>query len=174
MLKKIPKTNAGFTLIEVLTVALIIGMLTSIVVAELNESRQKAQNKKQNEQARQYIIAIEFYKSRYGTFPDTGDTNSYCLGYEASDPACTPGALQSDTLNIALSEFYADTPKGNEFFVTNPPNTYTGYTYSCVGSCQNSYNLIWFQNDTNQSCAGGALPLNWGNGTLCSSTGGGS
>ena len=59
----IPRTqkSRGFTLIELLVVIAIIGLLSSVVLASLNEARQKARDARRIADLKQMQVALELY-----------------------------------------------------------------------------------------------------------------
>jgi prepilin-type N-terminal cleavage/methylation domain-containing protein len=69
--------KAGFTLIELLLVISIIGLLSSIVFANLRDAREKAQIVSFQEGIRQVLLAIEVYKNDNGGYlsPDIQETD---------------------------------------------------------------------------------------------------
>lgn len=75
ILKKLTRARAvqkGFTLIELLVVIAIIGMLSSVVLASLNEARGKARDASRKATMRSLQTALELYYSSYGAYPSTG------------------------------------------------------------------------------------------------------
>lgn len=67
--------NKGFTLIELLVVIAIIGSLSSVVLSQTNESRQKARTIKAVTDLKEIQKALEVYYSNHGYYPET--TTSY-------------------------------------------------------------------------------------------------
>ncbi len=59
----------GFTLIELLVVISIIGLLSSVVLASLNTSRQKARDSKRISQIKEIQKALELYFAKYDSYP---------------------------------------------------------------------------------------------------------
>lgn len=71
--------NRGFTLVELLTVIAIIGILSSITLSSLNESREKAKIAKAKEEIYSIRIALELL------YDDTGKYVNGCPDSEESD-----------------------------------------------------------------------------------------
>lgn len=117
------KTKTGFTLIELLVVIAIIGILSSVVLASLNNARRKSRDARRMADLQQIKLAAELYfdanGSEYpaaladlageyiGTVPNDplGDayeyvlassTTDYCLGAVLEDEA-TASSTQSDS-----------------------------------------------------------------------------
>jgi prepilin-type N-terminal cleavage/methylation domain-containing protein len=65
------KTSRGFTLIELLIVIAIIGILSSVVMASLSMSRQKARDAKRLAQIKEFRNALAVYHDEFGTYPST-------------------------------------------------------------------------------------------------------
>ena len=59
----------GFTLIELLVVVAIIGLLASVVMANLNTARAKARDAIRVESIRSIQTALELYNTTYGNYP---------------------------------------------------------------------------------------------------------
>jgi prepilin-type N-terminal cleavage/methylation domain-containing protein len=71
--------NKAFTLIELLVVVAIISLLSSVVIASLQGSREKAAVTKLKEQVRQIQTALELYRSDRGAYPVGEPSNTYSL-----------------------------------------------------------------------------------------------
>ncbi len=63
------KTNKGFTLIELLIVIAIIGVLSSIVMASMNNARTASRDAKRKADLRNLAVGLELYYSKYGIYP---------------------------------------------------------------------------------------------------------
>ena len=71
----------GFTLIELLVVIAIIGVLSSIVIASLNNARSKARDAQRISDIRQLKIALElYYYSNNNTYPTNTSWPNDCDG----------------------------------------------------------------------------------------------
>lgn len=71
-MKKVLKSKAGFTLIELMVVIGIIGVLSTIVYANLGSARGSSRNAERQSDIRNLQTAIELYKKQYGTYPTAG------------------------------------------------------------------------------------------------------
>ena len=65
--------KAGFTLIELLVVISIIGILTTLVAANLNSARSRARDAQRKSDLKNIATALRLYYNDNGRFPDTGD-----------------------------------------------------------------------------------------------------
>lgn len=61
----------GFTLIELLVVLAIIGLLSSIVLAALNQSRKGARDAQRISSLRELQTGLEFYYNAHSRYPDS-------------------------------------------------------------------------------------------------------
>ena len=59
----------GFTLIELLVVIAIIGVLSSIVLGQLNEARTKAEDARRTSDLENIALALELYRDDTGQYP---------------------------------------------------------------------------------------------------------
>jgi prepilin-type N-terminal cleavage/methylation domain-containing protein len=64
-------SQKGFTLIELLVVIAIIGILSSVVIVSLNNSRKKGRDTKRVQDISSLRTALEFYYDEYGEYPST-------------------------------------------------------------------------------------------------------
>ena len=78
----------GFTLIELIVAAAIIGILASIVMASLNEARKKARDAQRMSDLQQVQLALRQYKDVHGRYPDypNGVRISYMQREDVNDP----------------------------------------------------------------------------------------
>lgn len=63
------QSRRGFTLIELLVVIAIIGVLSSVVLASLNTSRQKGRDARRIADVKQLQLALELYYDQNGVYP---------------------------------------------------------------------------------------------------------
>ena len=63
------KDKAGFTLIELLVVIAIIGIMASVVLAALEDTRMSARDSSSLQQAKQLMLALEMYRNDHGLYP---------------------------------------------------------------------------------------------------------
>jgi prepilin-type N-terminal cleavage/methylation domain-containing protein len=70
--------KSGFTLIELLVVISIIGLLASVVLASLSDSRARARDAARFQEARTLINALELYRTNHpqGYYPCSGPSNA--------------------------------------------------------------------------------------------------
>lgn len=64
-------SQKGFTLIEMIVVVAIIGILTTIVLAALNQARAKARDADRYADLKQVQLALEIYRDVHGEYPIT-------------------------------------------------------------------------------------------------------
>lgn len=112
-IKKI-NPRKGFTLIELLVVIAIIGILASLIMANLVGIRQRARDAQRKSDLRQIQSSVELYRSDAGSYPTT-----------AQYPACSQ-SLTSGTTTYMTS-------------IPCDPLTASAYSYTSDGS---TYTLI--------------------------------
>jgi prepilin-type N-terminal cleavage/methylation domain-containing protein len=84
--------SKGFTLIELLLVIAIIGILTTIIIANINQSRVKARDSKRLQEIRQVKLALELYYDSNKVYPDAG-TPDIQVDISAISPYLTPNLI---------------------------------------------------------------------------------
>ncbi len=100
------RSAKGFTLIELLVVIAIIGILSSVVLASLNDARRKSRDAKRIADIKQIQLAQELY------FDDNGT-------YSATLAALAPTYIPSVPLGPLASEtyFYDQLTSGTDYHV---------------------------------------------------------
>ena len=156
------KLNRGFTLLELLVVIAIIGILSSVVLASLNSSREKASNAAILSQMNEYQKALELYYSDEGVYPHNWGgalrARVLCLGEGVGTEDCLGtvsfGSVIQDVWNAsietAFGRYLSQLPR-EEFGAFSSP-AYSGcsssgpnYAWnSPTNNCAESQYSIWF------------------------------
>ncbi len=123
---KLPNSKKGFTLIELLVVIAIIGVLSTIILASVSSARQKARNVAMLQEVKQFINALEIYRTSTGSYPTVNNENNkaswignclkespgvYCyyggpIGLAVNDPALITNMTSYMNLNnIVIDNF---------------------------------------------------------------------
>jgi len=122
--------NKGFTLIELLVVIAIIGVLASIIIASLNNSRKKARDTRRLTDIKQIQLALELYF----------DANS--SAYPVSTAICTGTPLTTAVENRGLQDLVI---KGFIPQIARDPNSTTAapicYLYASKPTPITTYHL---------------------------------
>lgn len=162
-------TKKGFTLIELIVVIAIISLLSSIVLAALADSKDKAINVGIIQQVREYETAIGLYIiNNQNRYPNVGDTDMHCIG-SGSTPCLWVGVEipieASGPLVSGLGDHITGLP-----FVNTPTltavATYKGLLYQCNDAQCRSANFYWPEFNTT-SCTHGDIFWPGSNGVLC-------
>jgi prepilin-type N-terminal cleavage/methylation domain-containing protein len=145
--------DSGFTLIELLVVISIIALLSTIVLAVVQDARIKAKNTAKNSLALEYIKALELYRNDHNTYPVTENLNTvFCFGYSSSEKCLGDTSSGLDKLKTDLQAYLS-----GEFADKNSIQTsigdLRGFTYICTGinSCE-SYKIEWILEKNITSC----------------------
>lgn len=152
-----PVTPPGYTLIELLATISIIGLLSTLALVSLNESRLKAINSKKLSDIKNYVTAIETYRTSNSGYPDPGDTTWRCLG-DYEDNACWANNNRSEnaTLNAILAEVVPDLPTiGPDGVNTCLEDSWEGAVYRCTdrtGSICHDYEINWYMEKVGNDC----------------------
>jgi prepilin-type N-terminal cleavage/methylation domain-containing protein len=86
--------NKGFTLIELLVVISVIGLLSSIVIGNLNQARKKARDAKRSADITEMRLALELYSQDHGghyphnTVTTGADKSNFDWSWVGSSPNC--------------------------------------------------------------------------------------
>jgi prepilin-type N-terminal cleavage/methylation domain-containing protein len=86
------KLSKGFTLIELLVVIAIISLLSSVVLAAVNDARDKAKARAFREELMQLVTALELYRADHNDYPlEPGDF--YIRGWGTGEAGGDPNIL---------------------------------------------------------------------------------
>ena len=128
--------QAGFTLIELLVVIAIIGLLSSVVLASLNNARKKGRDARRIADLKQLQVALELYYDSNNAYPAA--TSALSPDYIAAVPTDPgSGSAAYTYAKQAASNYYclgatlestvptpADSCNGTELGVTEPTGNF--------------------------------------------------
>lgn len=120
--KQEKKEERGFTLVELLIVISIIGVLTTLLMANFIGVRQRARDAQRKSDLRQLQSAFELYRSDQGAYPTLL-------------PNCAPSIKSPDCLTSTYMQNVPTDPMGDSYY--NSGNYYfssNGTTYT-LGAC---------------------------------------
>lgn len=130
-------SRRGFTLIELLVVIAIIGLLSSVVMASLNNARKKGRDARRLADLKQLQVALELYYSSQSTPAYPAALSSLATTYIPSVPT-DPGTGSAYTYAVSSNSLYycigatmestvptpADLCDGTTLGVTEPTGSY--------------------------------------------------
>lgn len=95
------KVSAGFTLVELLIVVAIMGILASLIIANVTRAKVKAEDGKRISDLNQLKTAMQLYHNEYGVWPPGVVRFSAC-----PNTACLPGMVftNQDETQIYMRE----------------------------------------------------------------------
>lgn len=94
----------GFTIIELLIVIAIIGLLSGLILAYVNQGRGKSRDARRLTDLQTYVKALELYMNENKTYPGTGGT-----AYVTGSGACVSTYAQINT--VLTSSYISNVPK---------------------------------------------------------------
>lgn len=128
----------GFTLIELLVVIAVIGLLSAIVLASLNNARKKARDTQRLADIHQIQNALELYRDTNGRYP--GSDGNGCGGWSIGNQSqpMINGALNPTYMGQAPRDPSATGNCAGYYYYRYTPSF--GYTGDCAG--RNFYVLL--------------------------------
>lgn len=164
---------AGFTIVELLIVIVIIGILATITIVAYNGIQARARNSQVMAGVNAYYKAILEYQSINGTFP----TVSGCLGANYPNNHCWESNGATDrsvnaTLDAQLSEFIPDKPTLATQLM-NMGGSYSQYDRAGLAyyyASPTNIELRYYLGGLNQDCIGDFTFSNEGALTRCIKT----
>lgn len=171
------KFQRGFTLLELIIVITIMGLIASIMIVALGESRKKARNEAVVSQMYEYQKSIELNYSNTGVYPHPGSgasrSNILCIGDEGLSVG-QPCMSISNTYNVAnsnvvesqLKNFMSYLPRFKQpigiYGYSSPAYSgcsSSGPTYTNIDNdrcAQSNYSFWYVLEGTNEDCGGRA------------------
>jgi general secretion pathway protein G len=113
------KTQAGFTLIEIMVVILILGLLATIVVQSLRGATDKAKHTKAQADLHELQTALDRYYLDSGFYPTTDQ------GLAALVSAPSSGRVPTNYEDGGYIQRIPNDPWGSAYFYQSDGNTYT-------------------------------------------------
>lgn len=143
-----PNFQKGFTLIELLVVISIIALLSTIVLAAVNDARVKARNSAKNSLVLEYVKALELYRNDHGSYPQI--STSVCIGY-ADNETCLLETSGSTALSTALSTYLPNSFADRDPLTSPDDDNLAGVLYLYLPT-SNNYKLIWVLKNNTAIC----------------------
>ncbi len=117
-------SKLGFTLIELLVVISLIGVLATLVLANLSAARERGRDSQRKADLRNIQTALQIYYNDYGVFPDD-QTNSISGCGAAGDSLCTWGETFASGIQTYMSVLPNDPlPNVSYFYDRVTPDDY--------------------------------------------------
>jgi|GEM_PF-3249135 len=153
--------RSGFTLIELLVVIAIIGLLASIISANLSSSRIKGKNSAIIQQVSEYQKAVSLYIiNNNNKYPDVGNIAAHCVGsgnekclWVGTEIATESSGPLKDLDAYIPSLPFIDTP------ILTGIGTYRGLIYACNDSDCNTANFYWPEINVTKCTKGTIHPI---------------
>lgn len=89
--------KSGFTLIELLVVISLIGVLATLVLANLNAARQRGRDAQRKSDLRNIQTALRLYYNDYGKYPASMGTSISGCGDDGTSPCNWGGSFEAGT-----------------------------------------------------------------------------
>lgn len=134
-LATLSRKRDGFTLIELLVVISVIGMFSSIILAELRTAKQKAEATKSTSQISEYVKALLAIKADTGDYPLANgawaySTATFCLG-SATCVFAGANYTSNSELDASLSKYLPQITNPIPYTLTHFSTEFQGVVYRC-------------------------------------------
>lgn len=126
-MNKIIKQNKGFTLIELLVVVSLLGVLATLVIANLNSARERARDATRKSDLRNIQTALRLYYNDNGTYPQSSGGNIV-----ACDGTCTWGQAWTNNGVSYMGKLPADPLSGQSYVYTGVAGGEDYYLKACI------------------------------------------
>ena len=121
------KNKKGFTLIELLVVVSLLGVLATLVIANLNSARERARDATRKSDLRNIQTALRLYYNDKGTYPQSsGGVMSAC------DGVCTWGSAWVNNNVTYMGKLPADPLSGQSYVYTGVSGGEDYYLKACL------------------------------------------
>lgn len=150
-LKILRSTFNGFTLIELLVTISIIGVLSTLVLANFNAARERARDAQRKSDMRQVQNALRAYYNDSGSYPN-GDTNS---GFRIAGCGPASGRLPCDWGSSWTTQ------EGQTYMEVLPQDTRSGWSYRYQRNNLDSYSLLACLENKSDSGGKTATDTSW-------------
>lgn len=153
------KTRRGFTLTELLVVIAIIGLLSGIVLVNVNLARNKGKNARSASDISQYLTGLALARERAADHKYPSIRGWVCLGESANCKWDGSSPNFNGGVNSKLKEVMSSLPSS-----TFEESNYKGYLYTSNGKI---FTLRWFLYGKGRKCDPGERINDIENITLC-------
>ena len=151
----------GFTIIELIVVIAIIGVLSSIVSANVIGLIRKARNAKRLIDVENYVKALQAAYVDDGVYPAGDDDQNYCcLGISKNGNVCSYSGTfvpvcSDDPTNDVLKKYISGLP-ADDYKINNAGTDYWGYVYT---PGNNEHSVCWNGGNPSEFCV--EFSINW-------------
>ena len=116
----------GFTLIELLVVVSLIGILATLVLANLNAGRARGRDAQRKSDLRNLETALRLYHNDYGVFAQN-NTSAEILGCGSSGTSTCTWGVKWDAASTVYMPILPDDPLSTQVYkyTRNDPDSYT-------------------------------------------------
>lgn len=141
ILKALARRQAGFTLIELIVVITIIGILSTVLVANFMQVRYKTRDSVRKSDLEQIRLALETYRVDMGEYP----TSLYASG-------CT-SSLSNSSGTVYMAQIPCDPRDGDQYHYVRE----SALRYNLFACAENENDQDAVDETTTSACSGG----NW-------------